>query len=162
MAERITSLAVNLKLNLIPVKDNTRLSVYGFAKPFVSYVNRSEVSGSALFLENDVDPYDSEYWYELGSVPWENNPELGIEISDELQSGSEVTGGIFVGPGVELNPAKNLSFFLQASFGYTFPITFVSTEAYKDEDFDTLEGDFPMIKKGFPSVNVQFGMSFNF
>jgi hypothetical protein len=158
----LTSLAVNFKVNIVPVMDNSKISVYGFAKPFVSYVNRSRVSGEAIILSNYYDLENPDDWYYELTIPWESDPELGIEVSDKLKAGSEVTGGIFVGPGIEISPAKSVSFYIQASFGYTFPITFVSSKSYSGESLDTLSGEFPMIKEGFPSVNVQAGLSFNF
>lgn len=159
----LTSLALNLKFNFVPVSDQTRFSVYGFAKPFLSFVSRSEVNGTASVYtqyENEAD------WFLEGEVPWEaQDPfwaSMGVNISDKLEAETEVSGGIFIGPGVELNPAKNISVFAQAAFGYTFPVTFVSTEAYEGNTFDVLTEEFPMVKKGFPSVNIQFGGSYNF
>jgi hypothetical protein len=158
----LTSLAVNMKLNFVPVRDASKVSVYGFVKPFISHVSRTKVTGEALILANEGDPYNAADWESLFNIPWETDPELGVEVSDKLQQGTEVTGGIFLGPGIEFNPARALSFYAQASFGYTFPITFVSTKSYSEETFESLGGEFPMIKKGFPSVNVQLGVSFNF
>lgn len=159
----LVSLALNLKFNFVPVTDDRKFSVYGFAKPFVSFVSRSEVTGTASIYTM----YETETeWFLEGEVPWEaNNPfwaSYDVNISDKLKADTEVTGGIFIGPGVELNPAKKISVFAQAAFGYTFPVTFVSTESYEGNSFDVLTEEFPMVKKGFPSVNIQFGASYNF
>jgi hypothetical protein len=177
----LISLALNLKLNFVPIKDNTKFSVYGFAKPFISYAMRGAVNGT-----------DERYTYETfedvnGTLTYPNDDQLYIDLDDDtfypdqvyndpnnpdnkwgpveyqaLEESNEVTGGIFIGPGVELFPTKGLSFFLQAAFGYTFPVTFISTEAYEPTVTDYVKEDFPMVKKGFPSVNIQFGLSFNF
>jgi hypothetical protein len=153
----LTSLALNLKLNLVPVKDNSVISVYAFAKPFVTMVSRSAVTGTATVMYNYGDPTNSDDWYLFDNYTYED-----LELSDKLDSGSEVTGGIFLGPGLEFFPARKFSGFAQASFGYTFPLTFVSTQTYEGESLDTVSDEFPLTKKGFPSVNVQIGASFNF
>jgi hypothetical protein len=170
----LTSLAVNLKLNLIPVKDNSVVSVYGFAKPFLTVANRSEVTGTAYvfpIVDFDYSGSPSEDEIYLGAeyaqrIPWEaGNPqwqELDVTISDKLKEDSRVTGGIFVGPGVEFFPARKFSFYVQAAFGYTFPVSFVSTEKYKGNLLDNLDEQFPIAEEGFPAINVQFGASFNF
>ncbi|MBL7857517.1 MAG: hypothetical protein JNM57_07500 [Cyclobacteriaceae bacterium] len=159
----LTSAALNLKLNFVPVKDDSKISVYGFAKPFVTLVSRSAVKGVAELYGNDYDPDE---WLYLAEVPWEaNDPtwsELGVQISDKLQSGTEFTGGIFIGPGIEFMPAKPVSIYVQAAFGYTFPLTFVSTSSYEGGTIDAVTEEYPMVKKGFPSVNLQFGLTFNF
>ena len=37
----VISLAANIKLNFVPIKENTKISVYGFAKPFVANATSS-------------------------------------------------------------------------------------------------------------------------
>jgi hypothetical protein len=172
----LISLAVNLKLNFIPIKDNTKLSVYAFAKPFISMASREAVTGTGILLENYGDIQSSVDWEnEVDRFPWEAGATkveqvYGIEVSDELKKDSRVTGGIFVGPGLELFPAGKVSAFVQASIGYTFPVSYISTKVYENSEnygndldvfLDQIE-DYPMTEKGFPSINLQFGVSFNF
>jgi hypothetical protein len=168
----LTSLAVNIKLNLVPVKDNSIISAYVFAKPFVSLASRKEVSGRGEL-------YTYEIYEEDQGTNTENDDLLHYNLSDDtwyagftetwdgesyeaLKSDTDVTGGIFIGPGIELFPARKFSFYLQATVGYTFPVTFVSTESYEKTVSSYLDKEFPMTKKGFPSLNVQAGMTFNF
>jgi hypothetical protein len=169
----IASFAVNFKLNIVPIKENTKLSVYGFAKPFVAVASRTDVSGTDTryiyeAYEDDQgtpETFDDLLYYDLGDEQWYADgyeSEWGPETFDALKSDSEVTGGIFLGPGVELFPTRKFTAFLQASFGYTFPVTFVSTSSYENTVEDYYDPEFPMVKKGFPSVNIQFGASFNF
>lgn len=171
----LISAALNLKLNLIPIKDNSKFSVYGFAKPFISYSSRTEVSGIATFSENLGDPDVPEDWYLLDEFDWyAGSPyaleAYGIDISDDLNKQSQITGGIFIGPGIEFAPAGKISGFFQVSIGYTFPISFVSTESYASEGENDLNvfidsgrlGEYPMDKAGFPSVSFQLGVSYNF
>jgi hypothetical protein len=158
----LVSLAANLKINFVPVKDDSKISLYAFAKPFVTLVTRTAVKGNVEVYYNYDDISNGADWTYLTEFPFEDNNELGLELSDKLDSGSEVTGGIFVGPGIELFPAKKFSIFAQVSFGYTFPLTFVSTKSYEGTNLDDLSDEFPMTKEGFPSVNIQFGGSFNF
>lgn len=169
----LTSLAFNFKFNIIPVMQSTKFSVYAFAKPFVTLVNRSEVTGSDVRFtyENYEDDNGTEFieddllYYDLGDDTWYPDgftSTWGPDNYEALKSDSEVSGGIFIGPGVELFPNKKISAFLQASFGYTFPVTFISTSSYENLVTNYVKEEFPMVKKGFPSVNIQFGASYNF
>src|SRR5690606_9661641 len=170
----LVSLAANLKFNLVPVMDNSTISVYAFAKPFLTMASRTAVKGTAyLFWVPDYD-FNGVYSedeiidgaYSAVQVPWEAGDPTweaeGITISDKLNKDSRITGGIFVGPGIEIFPAKNVSFYAQAAFGYTFPVSFVSTKKYEGNSLDSMDEEFPVIEQGFPSVNLQFGISFNF
>jgi hypothetical protein len=172
----LLSIAFNLKLNFIPIRDDSKVSFYAFAKPFISFAKRTEVKGdSYVFRIYDIND-DLEYTEdeavlsieETGSVliPWEAGDPTwasqGLVISDDLKEDTRVTGGIFIGPGVEIMPAKNVSFFAQAAIGYTFPVSFISTEANKNNDLSTVEENYPIVEEGFPSINLQFGVSFNF
>ena len=172
----LLSLAFNLKLNFIPIRDDSKISLYAFAKPFISFAKRTEVKGdSYVFRIYDIND-DLEYTEdeavlsieETGSVliPWEAGDPTwasqGLVISDDLKEDTRVTGGIFIGPGIEILPAKNVSFFAQAAIGYTFPVSFISTEANEDYDLSTVENNYPIVEEGFPSINLQFGVSFNF
>lgn len=168
----LTSLAVNIKLNFVPVKDNSIISAYVFAKPFVSLASRKEVSGRGerytyeIYEDNQgtTTENDDLLYYNLGDNTWYAGytETWDGESYEALKSDTEVTGGIFIGPGIELFPARKLSFYLQTTFGYTFPVTFVSTESYEKTVASYVNKEFPMTKKGFPSVNVQVGMTFNF
>lgn len=174
----LISLAVNLKLNFIPIKENSKFSVYGFAKPFVSIASRKDVNGTdtrytyeiyedvrGAGTNDDLLYYnlDDDTWYKDFNYGDENGiGKWGPEQYEALKSDTEITGGIFIGPGVEVLPNNSLSFFLQAAFGYTFPVTYVGTETYDTTITSYVDENFPMTKKGFPSVNIQFGVSFNF
>ena len=175
----LISHALNLKLNFVPIKDNTKVSVYGFAKPFISYAMRGAVNGEDFRytygiyedINGTITPTTDDVLY-LGDEEWypdliyndvsNKNNEWGPAEFEALEESNEITGGIFIGPGIEIMPTKSLSIFLQAAFGYTFPVTYISTEAYEPTIEDYVKDEFPMVKKGFPSVNIQFGLSFNF
>lgn len=174
----LISLTANLKLNAVPIKDNTKFSFYVFAKPFIAYSMRSEVTGTAYYLTNYGDIEDSDEWadgiedvfeWKAGS-PYVKQT-YDVDVSQDMKEENKVTGGIFIGPGIELFPAKPFTAFFQVAVGYTLPITYVSTEYYNKEgsqnDLSTMvtSGDiekYPMLKKGFPSIGVQFGVSYNF
>lgn len=159
----LTSLALNLKLNFVPIRDNTVVSVYGFIKPFVSMASRSEVNGESYYYTT-TDPDGLNDWVQV--TPDDEPITWGPDDYEALESESKVTGGVFLGPGLEFIPAKRVSISLQVSFGYTFPISFISTKQYKDKYENSLEAyfhdEFPIVKKGFPSVNAQLGISINF
>lgn len=169
----LLSLAMNLKLNFIPVRDNSVVSLYAFAKPFISYATRTEVTGTANFLYNFGDIEDADDWQDGGQAEWVAGTELGDDdrvVSDDLKEQTQVTGGIFIGPGLEFFPARKVTGFVQVSVGYTFPVSFVSTEKFNDNQFYGTDVDgflenmqkYPVTKEGFPSVNLQLGVSFNF
>jgi hypothetical protein len=170
----LISLAVNLKLNFVPVRDHSIVSFYVFAKPFVTSTQRKEVSGTGTMYvyeayeefngtpnneQDDILYYNQgdDTWYATGYVDrW------GAAGYPELKKKSSVSGGVFIGPGVEFFPAKRLSFYLQPMIGYTFPISFVSTKSFDNTMKSYTDPAFPIVKKGFTSLTVQVGASFNF
>ena len=163
----ITSLAATIKLNLVPVKDKSIISAYLFAKPFVSIASRSEVKGNETQYTYETTESGGYLYYNLNDQTFYDNDfnytgTRGGDTNDALKAENKITGGIFIGPGIELFPAKRFSGFLQASFGYTLPVSFVSTKSYKSTVEDYNKDQFPLIKKGFPSVNIQIGASYNF
>ncbi|MBI3220379.1 MAG: hypothetical protein HYZ44_12775 [Bacteroidetes bacterium] len=139
------SLAGTIKLNFVPVKDNSIVSVYGYAKPFVSMANVSKATGRL------------EYYY-YASNDWfaDTDGDLAGEYED-----NSFSGGIFLGPGIEFFPAKKVSFFAQASFGYTFPIKVISTRSYGNDINKDVVDDFPLKASSFTSINFAAGISFN-
>ncbi len=142
----LISLAVNFKFNFVPVKDNTIISVYGFAKPFITSAKRGDISGTSI-----------DYIYNEAASGWDPNG----NSSGSYKGDSKISGGILLGPGVELYPGGKVSFFAQAAFGYTFPIDIVSTRSY-DNDIANLTADkFPVSSLGFTSINFAAGVSFN-
>lgn len=143
------SLALNLKFNFVPVKDNSVISVYGFAKPFISSTSLSAISGSAEY-----------YYYDATLNDVLRDPSL--DRAGTYDSKSSISGGIYIGPGIEYNPAKPISIFAQASFGYTFPLDMVSTRSYgNDYNTDLPNAAFPIKSLGFTSINFSLGISYN-
>ncbi len=151
----LLSASFNIKLNFIPVSDNTKFSVYGFAKPFITYSSRSAVSGTGELWYYDSNDED---WYYDSEEYWDENTS-GLE---DLGKSSEISGGIFIGPGIEFMPSNKVSFYVQAAIGYTLPLTYVSTAAYPPTFEGYLDEQFPLTKNGFPSLNIQAGISFHF
>jgi len=165
----LLSLGLNLKLNFIPVSDATRFSIYGIANPFVSYISRSEVNQTIdYYFDDDEDGYYTDYW---------GTEEFSGDEFDALKAESKFSGGVHLGFGVELNPAKRVSVFLNVTYSYTLPISYVATESYlKDEDayvdaggtvyYDTeatlSDDQFPIVEKGFSAVSAKVGLAFNF
>jgi len=143
----VMSLALNLKFNFVPVKDNSVISVYGFAKPFIANAATSEIKGFGEYV-----------FYDNNQSNWFYNTANDGQVSYAAKS--NITGGIFVGPGVEFFPAKAVSFFAQASFGYTFPFNVISTKSFGN-DVSKLPDDFPLKSIGFTSINFAAGISFN-
>lgn len=144
----LISLAANLKLNFVPVKDNSVISVYAFAKPFIALATVGDAAATGEYYE-----------YDAGLDDWFADPsqdEFGNDASR-----TSFTGGIFIGPGIEINPAKAVSIFAQASFGYTFPLDVVSTKSYTNDLNQWTSSAFPYASLGFTSINFSAGVSFN-
>jgi hypothetical protein len=122
--------------------------VYAFAKPFVASATVSGATGYA------------EYWeYDAVADDWFADDTQDVDATTE--SKTSITGGIFLGPGIEINPAKPISFFLQASFGYTFALDVVSTQSYSNDLNSWQDSNFPYASVGFTSINFAAGISFN-
>lgn len=170
----LISLALNIKFNFIPITDDTKVSVYGFAKPFIAMSSRDAVTGSGVrevwesyedrngTLTNEAD--DLLFYYQ-GDKKWYPDgykEDWDSEAYPALEKETSVTGGIFLGPGVEFVPANAISFYFQAAIGYTFPVSYISTASYDNTVNSYINDEFPIVKEGFPSLNLQFGLSYNF
>lgn len=166
------SLVLNLKANFVPITDSRKFSVYAFAKPFVSVSKRDAVSGTGtLYVYEAYEDEDEEIlYYATDDNTWYEAPSDVLvdkwgptDQFPALKEETKITGGIFIGPGLEFMPAKKISVYFQAAIGYTFPISYVSTESYPKTISDAYFNDeFPIVEKGFPSLNLQFGVSYNF
>lgn len=156
---------LDLKLNLIPVSDRFPLSVYVHAKPFAGSAHRDDVSGSGQQYLYEARVSGGNFQYNLGDNTWYKSAYSETWDSDgypALAAENSFTGGLLVGPGIEFNPSQAVSFFAQATFGYTLPVSFVSTGSFPRTTASYLNPTFPVIKKGFPSLSMQAGLSFNF
>lgn len=181
----LTTLAANVKVNLVPVKDKSPLSVYLFLKPFITSGVRDAVYGvgtryvyeafedfnGGIYNPDDrgtpnaVNEGDDILYYSTGDNKWYADgyeDDWGPDGYDALKEDKFVTGGIFLGPGFEFMPGRRFSIFFQPTIGYTFPISFVSTKSYDNTISSYLNEEFPIVKKGFSSLSLQFGVSYNF
>lgn len=142
------SLNGNFKFNFVPIKDNTPISVYAFAKPFVSMLKRNDLTA-------EIDVFTLS-----GNSTWVEDPSQKVE--GVIDGKSEVTGGIFLGPGIEVNPTNSISFFIQASFGYTLKTELIALKSFP-RNFDQAQNtdNFPFATSGFTSINFSAGISFN-
>jgi len=160
-----------VKLNLIPIGDNTPFSIYGIGNPFVASVSRSAISASGTFY----------YWGGNGYV---TEPfEIDSNDYEGFKKESGFTGGVNLGFGFEFAPSKAVSFFGQVTVSYTMPVNYISSQEYterarKNGDFyyypdnpddifydaevTIYDEEYPIVKKGFPGLNFRFGLSFNF
>lgn len=167
----LLSLGANVKLNFVPVSDNTKLSVYGVATPFVAMATKSEMTGAAhLFKNNGSGVYN---------VP--TQPVSTVAFSKDNVPGfkkdTNITGGITIGLGFEVHPAQKISFFGQAGFSYTLPVNYIATNSfvtnsiqyhdtngkvYYDEATSLDQETFPIVKNGFSAWNIKIGIAYNF
>jgi hypothetical protein len=143
----VISIAANIKVNFVPIKESTKVSVYGFAKPFVA---KATSSGGQIRLDGVL--YNSS----TGNLVKDPSSVLSENFEEE----SVTTGGIFIGPGIEFLPNNPISFFLQASFGYTFPVDQSSIKSLS-KDFTKWPNELPVTSTGFTSINFAGGISFN-
>lgn len=179
----LTTLSANIKVNLMPVKDKSPVSVYLFLKPFVTSGVREAVYGvgtryvyeayedfngsntAGAGTANAVNESDDQLYYATDDGKWYADgyqDDWGPEGYEALAEDKFVTGGIFLGPGFEFMPGRRFSIFFQPTIGYTFPISFVSTKSYDNTSESYLKEEFPIIKKGFTSLSLQLGVSYNF
>lgn len=145
------SLAMDIKVNFVPVKENSVISIYGFAKPFVSYSKHSDIT---IGLERYADLNNTNTW------TFDQSISLVVPVD------GQVTGGIFLGPGIEISPTKPISFFIQASFGYTLSSDFISTKSYPTRDIHyfvdpVVDANWPSKSTGFSSINFSGGILIN-
>jgi hypothetical protein len=89
-----------------------------------------------------------------------------VSASDVAPLDGQVTGGIFLGPGIEINPTKPVSFFIQASFGYTLSSDFISTKSYPTRSIryfvdPVIDPNWPGKTTGFASINLSAGVMLN-
>ena len=160
----LTTIGANIKLNLIPVSDKLPLSIYVLARPFGAVAKRADVSGAGkMFLYEAkvtngqfVITNDNQWYPTLYSEEW------GPDAYPSLKSETVITGGLHVGPGIELMPSGPLSVFVQALIGYTLPVSFVSTGSYPLTTGSYTNPEFPIVKKGFPALSLQAGLTYNF
>ena len=164
----LLSLALDLKLNFIPITDRSRFSFYGFAKPFVAMSKRTAVTGTGerYVYEAYEDKVNEILYYDENDNIWHADGYIDkwgpSATYPALEEETKITGGIFLGPGIEFMPAGKVTIFAQAAFGYTFPVSYVSTESFPKTTTSYVDDEFPIVEKGFSSVNIQFGASFNF
>jgi len=160
----LTTIGMNIKVNLIPVSENIPVSVYVLTRPFVAISQRDDVSGSgrmflyeAKVLNNVFSTTNDGKWYPTRYVE-----DWGPDGYPALKGVTTLTGGLQVGPGIEVNPSGKLSFHLQALLGYTLPVSFVSTQSYPMTIGSYTNEKFPIVRNGFPAVNLQAGIAYNF
>ncbi|MCX7636258.1 MAG: hypothetical protein N2044_00280 [Cyclobacteriaceae bacterium] len=163
---RLISLGCNFKLNIIPVSEDTKVSLYGIANPFASYMKRDSFTGWAdVYADDDGNGIYTDYQY---------TSDMSIPAYEE---DAKFTGGVQLGFGVEFMPVKPVSIFLQTTFGYTLPITYSDTKSflidadryvdsggtvYYDTNQTIYTRQFPIVNKGFGSMVLRAGVYFNF
>jgi hypothetical protein len=164
----LLSIGGNVKVNFIPVSNSSKVSVYGIANPFLSLVKRKAFSGSGEFYDdaNGNGTYNN----------FRGRVEFGPEEVPAFKEESKVSGGIHLGAGAEFMPAKALSFFAQAAFSYTLPISYAATRSflnpadevklnnvvYYNADNTVFKDGFPIVRNGFSALSLKAGVSFNF
>jgi hypothetical protein len=161
------SIGFTLKLNFIPVGDNSKFTIYGIGTPFVCSATRKELSAVGVYYYFDGVEYQP--------IAFETT----ADDFEQFKKESSITGGLNAGFGFEVMPSKTVSFFGQVTVSYTMPINYVSSQEYNkdateysypenpDEIYydagDTIyDEDYPIVKKGFPGLNLRFGISYNF
>jgi len=160
----LTTIGANIKLNLIPLSEKVPFSVYVLARPFAALSKRADVSGTGKMFLYQAKVQNGQFvvtsddkWY-----PTAYEEAWGPDGYPSLKSVSVLTGGLHVGPGIEFNPSGSVSAFAQALLGYTLPVSFVSTGSYPRTTGSYTNPEFPIVKKGFPALSLQAGISYNF
>ena len=156
----LVSAGFNVKLNLIPIRDNKKILPYVIAKPFIMMAKRTEITAtSQTYYYANIPPEDPIYW-ELSS-------EESLDSESPGRSGwksvSQVSGGLNIGLGSAITLPSGWGFYLQGVLGFTSPISYIYTSEYPA----TLSGgyyadDYPLVKKGFTSLSISIGCTYNF
>ena len=157
------NLGLNTRVNFAPNKVDKKVSVYLLAEPFLLFANRSKVRATT-----DV--------WSINSIPFEDpklwdpdNKEFYEEVSPDSQGRGhwagkvEITGGINLGFGVEVNLPTNLKLYLQPNLRYTLPISHIKTANYpalSREGYNNPK--YPFAKESFASIGVLIGITYNF
>jgi len=157
----------NFRFDLIPYSEKIPVSFFLTARPFIAIANRTEVYGTATrYLFEAYDDGEGGFVTNSGDDNWYADgyfEEWGVQGGfDALKARTNLTAGLQVGPGIEIRPASSVSIFVQGLFGYTLPVSFISTASYPLTLESYLKKTFPMVNKGFPSLGVQAGVGFNF
>jgi len=160
----LTSIGLQLKIDLIPLSEKTPFSVYLLARPFVAISRRGAVTGKgtmylyqATVKDNNFTTTTDEKWY-----PTKYTEIWGPQNYKALEAVTVLTGGLQFGPGIEWRPGKRVSIQLNTLMGYTLPVSFVSTRSYEKTLASYTNPEFPMVKKGFPALGLYAGVAWNF
>ena len=160
------SIGFNLKVNFIPISESTNFSVYGIVKPFVLLSKRTEISAtskpySILSSPGEPDyPGDPATWIYNGPDDLLSPETAGYE---RWANDTEFSGGINTGIGAEYTLSAGVTFFLQGTLVLTLPITHINTSEFPNSisgGYDHL--DYPLVKKGFTSLNISVGAAYRF
>jgi len=167
----LLSLGANIKLNFVPVSDNTVFSVYGIATPFVAMATKSEMTGTAFLYQDNGSGVYNKPKQPISSVAFSKDNVPGFKKD------TNITGGVTIGLGFEVHPAQKVSFFGQVGFSYTLPVNYIATSSfvtnslqyqdangkiYYDEATSLDQETFPIVKKGFSAANLKIGIAYNF
>lgn len=156
----LVSAGLNVKLNLVPFRDNQKILPYLIAKPFIVLAKRTEITAtSQVYYYPTIPPGDPSTW-ELSSEESLDHESPG---RSGWNSDSEISGGVNIGTGAEITLPSGWGFYLQSVIGFTLPISFVNTSEFPA----TLEdgyysNDYPLVKKGFTSLSISIGFTYNF
>lgn len=155
---RFISIGCNVKVNFIPLDEGKKFSVYGIAKPFLLLSKRTEVTAtSEQWWTNNVPPDPPANWT-FGQL-------LGVETSrkEKWNADTKFSGGMNLGVGVEYVLPSGIAFFLQSSIGFTLPVTYINTSEYPASIAKGYNHpDYPFVKKGFTSLSMLIGVTYNF
>ena len=147
----LSQLYINIpvKVNFIPIKSSTVTSFYGIIAPALVLSQLDHVLANENYF---LHPSPNEYLQE-DNRSYQAAPKR-----------STWTGGAILSVGVEFFPTNLFSFYLQTSFGYSFPVPFVDTSLYQKHTMqEYLNPNFPLsTQKGFSTFNLQMGLSYNF
>ncbi len=144
-----------LKLYFIPISDDTKFTVSGNANPFLLINSRAAVSGSDDLY--NVVGGEAQF---SGTFEWDSSS----DVLSGLASNTQASFGLNLSIAFEYNPAQQISFYLQAGVGYTFPIEYVDTSSYlRNVELDYFDPDFPLTDNfGFSVYAFNLGVAYNY
>jgi hypothetical protein len=154
------SAGYNVKLDIIPFRDNMKFSPYVIARPFIMSAKRTEITATSMIYYSSTIPRGDPGTWELSETEFLDHKSPG---HGEWRSESGFYGGMNIGIGSEMMLTSKWRLSLQSVIGLTLPVSYISTSSFPaslERGYNA--ENYPLVKKGFTSLNISIGFTYNF
>lgn len=154
------SLGLNVRANIVVPGKEYGLTIYGIAKPSVLYSTYSDVKAKVdIWYTNNIPPDPPADWQISESVSIDKYSTGYGYWSKE----SKVTAGMNLGFGCEYATQSGWGFNIQSTVGLIPTVRHINTSEFKNSiEAGYNSPSFPLVNKGFSTVNLTAGVSFRF